>query len=79
MIKRNKEQAINKFIEIHGDIKGMIDKLQTFHENHLDVSSDEKVTWANVGDAQHIAKQLEEVLLSTNLLKIEKAKYNDEI
>lgn len=76
MPKQNKEQPIDKFIEVHADVKGMMDKLQNFHDNHFNVSSDD-VKWPNVGDAQYIAKQLEHILLSANLIKIEEAKYND--
>ncbi|MHA1540040.1 MAG: hypothetical protein ACTSXQ_06165 [Alphaproteobacteria bacterium] len=77
MSKKTKEQAIDKFIEAHADIKGMLEKIQTFHEDHFNVASD-NVKWPNVGDAEYYAKQLEHLLLSANLIKIEEAKYNDE-
>lgn len=76
MPKQNKEQPIDKFIEVHSDIKAMIDKFQAFHDNHMNTSPD-NISWGNVGDIQHYATQMEHILLSANLIKIEEAKYND--
>jgi len=77
MPKQTNEQALNKFIEVHGDIKAMIDKFQAFHDNHMNVSP-YNLNWGNVGDIQHYATQMEHILLSANLITIEEAKYNDE-
>ncbi len=76
MSKKTKEQPIDKFIEAHADIKGMLDKLQALHDDHFNVASDD-IKWGNVGDITSIAEKLEYILLSTESIKIEEAKYND--
>ena len=54
------KEALNRFIELIGEINERLAELQEYMNNHMD-SSPEEVHWGHVGSASHFLEKLTEL------------------
>ena len=71
---KQKQKALGRFMEIHGDLESMNKKLAETLGNHLEYNPDE-VNWTHVGTAHHIAEQMEQILQVPFLLNYNQCKH----
>ena len=53
--------ALDKFLELHGDVEKLLARLTDAQANHYDALPDD-VTWANVNELEHVENELIELV-----------------
>ena len=59
--KMNNEQALQEFIAKAQEARALVAMIQAELDDHMGVHPD-RVTWANVGDANHVHESLREIV-----------------
>lgn len=60
-MNNHKQNPLNPFLEAISNIDDLLTILKAHCDNHFDTEPD-KVNWANVGQANYIKEQLQQVL-----------------
>jgi len=58
--RRNKEAALNAFMEKKAEIDAMLARLKTFSDDHFNAHPDE-ISWGDVGTLNHYAGLLQRI------------------